>query len=196
MRRQLDEALLGEQAALSGLKKRLLGRFAELDVKEDRLLDLLGDADWPKAEIKSKLAEIAGERREIDEQLADTSSKLDVGREFSGAPLRLLADPQGFYGRGGGAVKRGVIKVVFEKLHLDAEPGAQGVVGATAWHRASLGLSRLGHMPMPGSRSNSPETPKAAPSRWRKPPSSGLPMRSYLRLSSRTRVQVGPQWWS
>ncbi|MEU4448651.1 hypothetical protein AB0K14_04755 [Actinosynnema sp. NPDC050801] len=116
-----------------------------MDVKEDRLLDLLlGDTDWPKAKIKSKLAEIAGERREIDQQLADTTSKLDVGREPFGAALRLLADLQGFYLRGGGAVKRGVIKVVFEKLHLDAEADARGVVGSDSLAPGIAGLVETG----------------------------------------------------
>ncbi|PRY40525.1 recombinase family protein [Umezawaea tangerina] len=121
VRRQLDEAVLIEQGAISGLKKRLGARLDELDTKEDNLLELLGDPDWPRAKIKSKLAGIERERAEIQAQIADTTSKLEAGRQFFGAALDLLADPQGFYRRGSDTVKRAITKVMFHKLHLDAE---------------------------------------------------------------------------
>lgn len=120
VRRQLDQALLGEQAVMSNLKKRLGARLDELDTREDRLLDL-GDPDWPRAKLKKKLADIERERTEIQGQLTDTASKLDQDREFFAAALTLLSNPQGFYRRGSDAVKRAVVKVIFSKLHVDAE---------------------------------------------------------------------------
>ncbi|NUT48656.1 MAG: hypothetical protein HOV94_15315 [Saccharothrix sp.] len=115
-------------------------RLDELDTQEDRLLDLLGDPDWPRAKIKSELAAIERERTEIQGQLTDTSSKLDQGREFFTAALALLADLQGFYRRGSDAVKRAMTKVIFNKLHIDAEnvaghdltDGIKGLVEAGA----------------------------------------------------------------
>ncbi len=121
VRRQLDTALLGEQGTLSQLRKRLATRLNELDTKESGLLDLLGDPDWPRDKIKTKLATIEQERTEIHAQLADTTTKLEAGRDFFKHALTLLADPQGFCRRGSNDVKRTVVKVIFEKLHVGAE---------------------------------------------------------------------------
>ena len=121
VRRQLDDALLLEQGHLSSLKKRMNARLDELDTKEDGFLDLLNDPDWPRAKLKKKLADIERERAEIQAQLTDTASKLDEGQQFFSAALALLADPQAFFRRGSDAVKRAITKVIFNKLHLDAE---------------------------------------------------------------------------
>ena len=121
VRRQLDDALLLEQGHLSSLKKRMNARLDELETKEDGLLDLLDDPEWPRAKIKKKLADIERERAEIQAQLTDTASKLDEGQQFFSAALALLADPQAFSRRGGDAVKRAMTKVIFSKLHIDAE---------------------------------------------------------------------------
>jgi site-specific DNA recombinase len=121
VRRQLDDALLLEHRTMSGLKKRLGARLDELDTREDGLLDLVGDPAWPRAKIKGKLTGIERERGEIQAQLADVGSKLETGRQFFAAALDLLADPQGFYQRGSAAVKRAMTKVIFSKLHVDAE---------------------------------------------------------------------------
>jgi len=95
VRRQLDDALLLEHSAMSGLKKRLGARLDELDTREDGLLDLVGDPDWPRAKIKDKLAGIERERGEIQTQLADTTSKLETGRQFFALALDLLGRPAG-----------------------------------------------------------------------------------------------------
>ncbi len=121
VRRQLDDALLLEHRTMSEVKKHLSTRLDELDTREDGLLDLLGDPDWPRAKIKNKLVSIERERAEIQTQLADVGSKLETGRQFFVLALELLADPQGFYQRGGGTVKRAMTKVIFSKLHVDAE---------------------------------------------------------------------------
>jgi site-specific DNA recombinase len=121
VRRQLDDAILGEQSTMSSLKKRLSARLDELDTKEDRLLDLLDDPDWPRTKIKKKLAGIERERTEIQGQLADTASKLDEGQQFFSIALALLADPQGFFRKESDAVKRAITKVIFNKLRIDAE---------------------------------------------------------------------------
>jgi hypothetical protein len=42
-------------------------------------------------------------------------------RQFFAAALALLADPQGFYQRGSGTVKRAMTKVIFSKLYVGAE---------------------------------------------------------------------------
>ena len=117
-----------------------MGRLDELDTKEDGLLDLLGDAEWPREKLKKKLADIQRDRGEIQAQLADTAGKLEAGRGFFGAALALLADPQGFYRRGSDGVKRAITKVIFSKLHVDAEDiaghdlrdGIRGLVEAGA----------------------------------------------------------------
>ncbi len=140
VRRQLDEALLLEQGHLSSLKKRMSARLDELDTKEDGLLDLLDDPEWPRAKIKKKLADIERERAEIQAQLTDTASKLEEGRQFFAAALALLADPQSFHRRGSDAVKRAITKVIFNKLHVNAEDiaghdltdGIKGLVEAGA----------------------------------------------------------------
>ena len=140
VRRQLDDALLLEQGHLSSLKKRMNARLDELETKEDGLLDLLDDPEWPRAKIKKKLADIERERAEIQAQLTDTASKLDEGQQFFSAALALLADPQAFSRRGGDAVKRAMTKVIFSKLHIDAEDvaghdladGIKGLVQAGA----------------------------------------------------------------
>lgn len=44
--------------------------------------------DWPRPKIKSKLAAIRQELREIEAQLADTTGKLEVGRQSPGSPGR------------------------------------------------------------------------------------------------------------
>jgi hypothetical protein len=125
VRRQLDDALLLEHRTMSALKKRLGARLDELDTREDGLLDLVGDPAWPRAKIKDKLAGIERERGEIQAQLADTSSKLETGRQFFVAALDLLADPQGFYQRGSGTVKRAMTKVIFSNCMwtLNRSPG-------------------------------------------------------------------------
>jgi site-specific DNA recombinase len=140
IRRQLDDALLAEQGAMSQLKRRLSGRLDQLDTKEDGLLDLLDDPEWPREKIKKKLAAIERERAKIQAQLTDTTSTLAEGQQFFALALDLLADPQGFYRRGSDAVKRAVTKVIFTKLHVDAEDiaghdltdGMQGLVEAGA----------------------------------------------------------------
>lgn len=147
VRRQLDDTLLTEQGHLSSLKKQLRTRLDQLDTKEDNLLELLGDPDWPRAKIKHKLNTIERERVDIQSQLTDTTNKLEEGRQFFGAALTLLADPQGFHRRGSDAVKRAVTKVIFHKLHIDAEDvaghtltdGIHGLVqaGTTAGHPSS-----------------------------------------------------------
>lgn len=121
VRRQLDDALQLEHRTMSGLKKRLGVKLDELDIREDGLLDLVGDADWPRAKTKGKLAGIERERAEIQAKLADTTSKLETGRQFFAAAPDLLADPQGFYQRGSSAVKRAMAKAIFSRLHVDAE---------------------------------------------------------------------------
>lgn len=121
VRHQLDEALLGEQGTLSQLRRRLKGRLDELDTREDGLLDLVGDPDWPKEKIKGRLVTLEQERADVQSQLADTVSKLAVGRQFFITALDLLSDPRGFYQRGGSAVKRALTKVIFDRVHLDAE---------------------------------------------------------------------------
>jgi hypothetical protein len=110
IRRQLDDALLAEQGAMSQLERRLSGRLDELDTKEDGLLDLLDDPEWPREKIKKKLADIERERAKIQAQLTDTTSTLAEGQQFFALALALLADPQGFHRRGGDAVKRAVTK--------------------------------------------------------------------------------------
>ncbi|MFB9300175.1 recombinase family protein [Kibdelosporangium philippinense] len=140
VRRQLDDALLLEQGHLSSLKKRMNARLDELETKEDGLLDLLDDPEWPREKIKKKLADLERERNEIQGQLADTASKLDEGQQFFSAALALLADPQAFFRRGSDAVKRAMTKVIFSKLHIDAEKvaghdlteGIKGLVEAGA----------------------------------------------------------------
>jgi hypothetical protein len=117
-------------------------RLDELDTKEDGLLDLLDDPEWPRVKIKKKLADIERERAEIQAQLTDTASKLEEGRQFLAAALAHLADPQSFHRRGSDAVKRAITKVIFNKLHVNAEDiaghdlqdGIKGLVeaGATA----------------------------------------------------------------
>lgn len=77
--------------------------------------------------------------------VADTSSRLETGRQFFAAALDLLTDPQGFYQRGNGAVKRAMTKVIFSKLQVDAEQiaghelteGFRGLVEAGTLGRAA-----------------------------------------------------------
>src|SRR5437016_955668 len=47
------------------------------------------------------------------DQLTDTTSRLEVGREFFLAALALLRDPQAFYRRGGTSLKRARNKIIF-----------------------------------------------------------------------------------
>jgi len=74
-------------------------RLGKLDAKEEHYLDLVGEPGWPKAKIQKKLAAIASERTEITGQLTDSTTKLDVGRQFFLSALELLRDPQAFYRR-------------------------------------------------------------------------------------------------
>ena len=155
IRRQLDDALLAEQGTMSHLKRRLSGRLDELDTKEDGLLDLLDDPEWPREKIKKKLAGIERERAKIQAQLADTTSTLAEGQQFFALALNLLADPQGFYRRGSDAVKRAVTKVIFTKLHVDAEDiaghdltdGMKGLIEAGA---STLPNDKSGPFPKEG----------------------------------------------
>ncbi|WP_194904372.1 recombinase family protein [Catenulispora rubra] len=129
LRHQLDDALLGDLAGLSSLKKRLTARLAELDTKEDQYLDLVGDPGWPKEKLRRKVEAIRTEREEIATQLADTSSRLTAGRAFFLAALELLRDPQGFYERAGTSLKRAMNKVIFPKLFVDGEEIADHQLG-------------------------------------------------------------------
>jgi site-specific DNA recombinase len=138
VRAQLDDTVLHELGSIDSLKKRLAGTLAALDSKEDGLLDLVGDADWPQARLKTKLAAIRRERAEIEAQLADTTTKLDTGRQFFQTALELLSDPQGFYRRGNGKVRHALTKVVFSKLYLDRQD-----VTSVSRHDPSEGFGEL-----------------------------------------------------
>jgi site-specific DNA recombinase len=141
---QLNSAMLYEQSGLNDLKKRLSARLSELDVKEDGFLDLVDDPDWPREKIKKKLAGIETERAEIAAQLADTTSKLDTGRQFFILALELLSDPQGFYQRGNAAVKKVLVKIIFGKLKLDAfDPEGQEQEVTVGSHELTEGFDAL-----------------------------------------------------
>lgn len=121
VRAQLDDTVLSELGSIDSLKKRLMARLGELDAKEEQFLDLVGEPGWPKGKIKRKLDGIAVERAEIEGQLADTTTKLDAGRQFFTLALDLLANPQAFYRRGNARVKQALTKVIVSKLYLDRE---------------------------------------------------------------------------
>jgi site-specific DNA recombinase len=121
VRGELDEALLGKLGGLAALKKRLKARLEVLDAKEDQYLELVGTPGWPKEKLGLKLNAIRQERGEISEQLADTTTRLEVGREFFLAALALLRDPQAFYKAGGTSLKRAMNKIIFTKLYVDGE---------------------------------------------------------------------------
>ncbi len=144
IRKQFADAMQHEQANLRDMKKRLATKLAELDVKEDNYLDLVDDPDWPKAKIKKKLATIETERAEIAAQLADTTSKLDAGRQYFALALELLSDPQGFYRRGNAAVKKALTKLVFAKINLDAhDPEGQEREAVVVSHQLTEGINAL-----------------------------------------------------
>jgi site-specific DNA recombinase len=121
VRGELDDALLGKLGGLDILKKRLGVRLLELDAKEDGYLELVGTPGWPKEKLRRKLDTIQIERGEISTQLADTTNRLEAGREFFLAALALLRDPQAFYRQGGTSLKRAMNKIVFTKLFMDGE---------------------------------------------------------------------------
>ena len=121
VRAQLDDTMLSELSSIDNLKKRLTARLTELDTKEERFLDLVGEPGWPKTKLKAKLDTIAAERAEIQGQLADTTTKLDAGRQFFTLALDLLADPQAFYRRGNAHVRHALTKVIFSRLYLDRQ---------------------------------------------------------------------------
>jgi site-specific DNA recombinase len=121
VRGELDEALLGNLGGLGTLKKRLGARLEELDAKEDGYLELVGAPGWPKEKLRRKLDAIQVERGEISTQLADTTGRLEAGREFFLAALALLRDPQAFYRQGGTSLKRAMNKIVFTKLFMDGD---------------------------------------------------------------------------
>ncbi|WP_414636471.1 recombinase family protein [Actinophytocola sp.] len=146
VRAQLDDTLLSELGNIQALKKRLKARLGELDAKEEQYLDLVGEPGWPKAKIQKKLAGLAAERAEIEGQLADTTTKLDTGRQFFLTALELLKDPQAFFMKGGAGIKKALTKVIFAKLYLDARelvtvseheltPGISGLVEAEQQRR-------------------------------------------------------------
>jgi site-specific DNA recombinase len=146
VRRELDDALLGKLGGLAALKKRLKARLAELETKEDQYLELVGTPGWPKEKLRRKLNAIAVERSEISGQMADTTTRLDVGREFFLAALALLRDPQAFYEKGGTSLKRAMNKIIFTKLYVDGEEISghelgDGVRDLVEAQRMSLGTS-------------------------------------------------------
>jgi hypothetical protein len=92
-----------------------------LSAKEDQYLDLVGSPGWPKEKLRRKLDAIQAEREEISAQLADTTNRLEVGRDFFLTALTLLRDPQAFYRQGGTSLERAMNKFVFTKLFVDGE---------------------------------------------------------------------------
>jgi site-specific DNA recombinase len=155
VRRELDDALLGKLGGLAALKKRLKARLAELETKEDQYLELVGTPGWPKEKLRRKLDVIAGERSEISGQMADTTTRLDVGREFFLAALALLRDPQAFYEKGGTSLKRAMNKIIFTKLYVDGEEISghelgKGIRDLVEAQRMTLAASGEGPELMPG----------------------------------------------
>lgn len=194
--------MLYEHSGLNDLKKRLAARLSELDTKEDGYLDLVNDPDWPKAKIQKKLAGIEQERAEIQAQVADTTSKLDTGRQFFTLALELLSDPQGFYQRGNHAVKKAIVKIIFGRISLDAfDRDGQEQAATVASHELIDGIDALVEVGTPTSSRYSRTvtgslTASEAPSRRKEPRSTCLPKRSCLPPSLRTTVQVEPLWWA
>ncbi|WP_131770605.1 recombinase family protein, partial [Candidatus Protofrankia californiensis] len=144
VRRQLDDALIYELHTMDTLRKQLTARLEELSAKEDRFLDLIGDPGWPHNKIKQKLAVIDRERNEILSKLADTTGKIDIGRRYFLNALDLLRDPQGFYAKAGTSLRRGLNKVIFDKLYVDD--------GHVTAHILNSGLDELVEAGQPTSR--------------------------------------------
>ncbi|WP_431607116.1 recombinase family protein [Protofrankia symbiont of Coriaria ruscifolia] len=144
LRRQLDDALIYELHTMDTLRKQLTARLEELSAKEDRFLDLIGDPGWPHNKIKQKLAVIDRERNEILSKLADTTGKIDVGRRYFLTALDLLRDPQHFYSEAGTSLRRGLNKVIFDKLYVDD--------GHVTAHALNSGLDELVEAGQPTSK--------------------------------------------
>lgn len=119
VRAGMEDILLTELGSLDALRKHLSVRLEELDARETTLVRLVGKPGWPEAKIQAELSDIEQQRTEIQSQLKDTSSKLDHGRQFFLAAMKLLQDPQAFYIQCGTSLKKAMNKVIFEKLFVE-----------------------------------------------------------------------------
>jgi site-specific DNA recombinase len=163
VRHQLDDTVLTELDGITSLKKRLTSRLAALDTKEDSYLDLIGDPDRPQEKIEAKLAAVRTERAQIEARLADTTTKLDTGRQYFLTALDPLTDPQAMYRRGNDDVEHALAKVIFNKLYVDKPTDDRGtsIIRDTPPKGISLSLQAQAHRR--AASHAQPSTPKANP---------------------------------